>query len=312
MSLFLLKRLIQAFFIVIGVTLVTFALFHLVGGDPALHYAGKNASAETIQSLRHELGLDQSTLYQYGLFLKQTFTWDWGHSWANRRSVSQLVYEHLGASLSLTVPAYLLSVLVALLFALLAAVNQGGRVDRYLLNLCFVFMSFSFVVYVVFAQKVFAFDLHLFPVYGWNPSWTGRWPYVFLPCLIYAFAHLPAKILLFRASLFQELQQDYVRTARAKGLATATVYSVHILKNTALPILTLVMSQLPTLLTGSVLLEAYFGIPGLGGLLLKSIQSNDLPVIKALTVLGSLFSISFQFLHDVLAAALDRRWELSS
>ncbi len=311
MSGFLVKKLLSALTIVVGVTFITFCLFHIVGGDPALHYAGKNASPEVVQSLRHELGLDKPVVTQYFIFLSQAFTWDWGTSWSNHRQVTQLLNDHIGASLTLTLPAYTLSVVLAVLISLAAALRKDTFVDRGLLHLCFILMSISFVVYVVFAQKIFAFDLNWFPVYGWDTSWIYRWSYILLPCFIYSLAHLPPKVLLFRAALLQELEKDYVRTAQAKGLSTYTIYSIHILKNASLPIVTLVMSQLPTLITGSVLLEAYFGIPGLGGLLLNSIQSSDLPVIKALTVVGSLFYIVVQLAHDLIAAFLDRRWELT-
>lgn len=311
MSSFLLKKLFSALSILIGVTFITFCLFHIVGGDPALHYAGKNASPEVVQSLRHELGLDKPVINQYFAFLSQALTWDWGTSWANHRAVTEVLREHVGASLSLTVPAYTLTVVLAIFVSLLAALHKDSIIDRSILHLFFVLMSISFVVYVVFAQKIFAFDLNLFPVYGWDTSWVYRWSYIFLPCFIYTIAHLPPKVLLFRAAIMHELEKDYVRTALAKGLSTYSIYTIHILKNAALPILTLVMSQLPALITGSVLLEAYFGIPGLGGLLLNSIQSSDLPVIKALTVVGSLFYIVVQLAHDLIAAYLDRRWQVT-
>ncbi len=308
MSGFLVRRFVGAAFVLWGVTLVTFAIFHLVGGDPALLYAGKNASAETIAQLRQELGLDRSLLAQYFSFLKQTITWDWGESWASHQSVTQMILQSVGASLSLTLPAYFLTILLSLSLALFAVYKKSWW-DRTICLFCSVLMSFSFLVFIIYAQKLFAFDMNLFPVYGWDPSWTGRWMYVTLPCLIYAFASMAPKILLFRSTLLNESEQDYVRTAYAKGLSPRQIYTSHILKNAAIPILTVITSQMPTLITGSLLLEAYFGIPGLGGLLLKAIQGSDLPVIQALTVIGSTLYIVFNLLNDLLAAFFDARVE---
>lgn len=307
---FLMRRLIQSCFVLIGVTLVTFVLFNFVGGDPALIYAGKNASAETVNELRQELGLNEPVLFQYLYFLKQSLLWDWGVSWSTKQNVNQMISSSIGASLSLSLPAYTISVLLALLLALLATAKKNSWLDRSLCFLCFVLMSLSFLVYIIYGQKVLAFELNLFPVYGWDPSWLRRWIYVSLPCLIYALASLPPKLLLFRAALINESEQDYVRTAFAKGLSPFKVYGFHILKNATLPILTLITSQLPALITGSLLLEAYFGIPGIGGLLLKSIQSSDLPVIKSLTVMGSMLFIFFNLLNDIVSAFLDARLEL--
>jgi peptide/nickel transport system permease protein len=307
---FLWRRLIQALLVVWGVTLVTFSLFHFVGGDPALQYAGKNASPAVVASLRQELGLDRSLPLQYVYFLKQTITWDWGRSWSTKRPVTSLIKDHIGASLSLTIPAYFFSISLALFFALLMAYKKNSIWDQLLSLFCFALMSFSFLVYIIYAQKVLAFDLNLFPIYGWDPSWLKRGYYLALPCLIYTIASVSPKILLFRAALLHEVRQDYVRTAYAKGLSPLQIYSSHILKNAALPILTLITSQMPSLITGSLLLEAYFGIPGLGGLLLKAIQSSDLPLIKSITVMGSLVYILFNLLNDILATFFDARVEL--
>lgn len=307
---FLIRRLIQAFFVVVGVTLVTFILFYLVGGDPALIYGGKNASPETLNQLRKELGLDQPLFFQYLDFLQQSLTWNWGASWSTKQNVNQMIASSIGASLSLSVPAYALSVLMALALSLLAAAQKNSWLDRGVCWICFTLMSLSFLVYIIYGQKILAFDLSLFPVYGWDPSWMGRWTYISLPCLIYAVASLPPKLLLFRSAILNEVDKDYVRTAFAKGLSPLKVYTSHILKNAALPILALITSQMPSLITGSLLLEAYFGIPGIGGLLLKAIQGSDLPLIKSLTVMGSMIYILFNLINDLIAALIDTRWEL--
>lgn len=307
MILFLRRRLFQAVFVLLGVTLITFSLFNLVGGDPVLLHAGKNASPETLSLLRHELGLDRSLVSQYLFFVRQSLTWDWGTSWATKQTVNQMIRNGLGPSLCLTLPAYIISIFMALWLALTAAFYQKKLIDKLLLNLCSIFMSISFLIFIVYGQKIFAFDLNLFPVYGWDPSWSERWRYLSLPILIYIFANLAPKILLFRSALLNEVSKNYVRTAYAKGLSPWKIYSYHILKNAALPIVALVTSQMPTLITGSLLLETYFGIPGIGSLLLKAIHNSDLPMIKALTVMGSLLYICFNIINDLLIGFFDPR-----
>lgn len=306
---FLLRRLSYAILVVLGVTLVTFCLFHFVGGDPVLMYAGKNASAETIAQLRHELGTDQPIFQQYLSFVQQTFSWQWGESWSTHQSVTAMIAEGVGASLSLTVPAYFVSILMALFLSLFVTALKNSIWDRILSFLCYSLMSISFLIFIIYGQKLLAFDLNLFPVFGWDPSWQKRWMYITLPALIYIVATIGPKILLFRAALINEASQDYVRTAYAKGLSSFTIYSTHILKNAAIPIATLITSQMPSLITGSLLLEAYFGIPGIGGLLLKSIQGSDFPVIKALTICGSLLYIIFNLLNDLFIFLFDSRTE---
>jgi peptide/nickel transport system permease protein len=305
---FFVRRIVSALITFFSVILIIFVLFYVVGGDPAAILAGKNASPEALAQTRHELGLDQPLPLQFAGFLKNSVTLDWGLSWATKQKVSSSLSSSLGASLSLTIPAFLISVLLALGFAFVAAYKKSSW-DHAIYFMCTLLMSFSFVVFILVAQQWLAFQWNLFPVYGWDPSWTARWSYLALPCLIYVVATLAPKVFIFRAALFNELQQDYVRTAYAKGLSPLSVFGVHIFKNASIPILTLVTSQVPSLITGSLLLEAYFGIPGVGHLLLKAIQESDLPVIQATTVLGTALYIFFNLVNDLLALALNPRLE---
>lgn len=295
---------------ILGVTLVTFTLFNLVGGDPALQYAGKNANAELIASLREELGMNKPLPAQYLFFLKQTFTFNWGDSWSTHRSINQMISDGLGPSLSLTAPAFLITVIASVLIALLASVYKGRWPDHLIHVICLSLMSVSFLVYIMFFQKALAYDLSLFPIYGWDPGFQFRWQYVLLPWLIYVSVSVGPKVLLFRSAILDEAHQDYVRTARSKGLSTFNVYTKHILRNALIPILTLTIAQMPSLITGSLLLETFFGIPGLGNMLVKAIQESDFPVIKAMTVVGSLAYIFFNLLNDVLYFYFEPRMEL--
>lgn len=307
---FFLRRLIYSLFVILGVTLITYFIFNGISGDPALLYAGKNASPELIESLRHELGLDRSHAAQYFSFLKQTFTFDWGTSWSTHRNINKMILDSMGATLSLTLPAFSISSLLAILISLFSIQKPHSWIVRRVPLVALTLMSVSFLIYIIYLQKFFAFDLNLFPIYGWDPSWSGRWAYITLPGFIYGLVHIGPKTLLFRSALHNEAEQDYVRTAQAKGLTQTRIYHLHVLKNAAPPILTLLTAQMPTLITGSLLLEAFFGIPGLGGMLINAIHSSDFPVIKAMTVLGSITYIFFNLMNDLLIGWIDVRREI--
>lgn len=289
---------------------MTFILFHWVGGDPAVVQAGKNASPEVIAQIRHELGMDRSLMSQYGFFLKQVVTFNWGRSWSTNESIGQMLAQGIGPSLSITIPAFLLSCLIALFIAMIAVIFRDSFLSSAVVVICLAMMSVSFLVYIIAFQRFFAYDLNLFPVYGWSTSWIGRWQYVTLPCAIYICVSIGPKILMFRTALIEDAESDYVRTAKAKGVGTWGLYGRHILKNSLIPIITLIITQMPSLMTGSLLLEAFFGIPGLGGLLVTAIQSSDFPVIKALTVIGTLVYILFNLLNDLIYSWIDPRIEL--
>lgn len=307
---YFLRRLLYTVPIILGVTLITFILFNLVGGDPALMHAGKNASPEMIAQIRTELGMDRSLPKQYLFFLKQVVTFDWGHSWSTQESISQMFRDGIGPSLSITLPAFVLSCLLALALALFSVTMRHSVWSQLIIISCLVLMSISFLVYIIFFQKFLAFDLNMFPVYGWDTGIIKRWQYVTLPCLIYLCVSIGPKILLFRTALLEDIESDYVRTARAKGISSWNLYTHHILNNALIPILTLIISQMPTLITGSLILEAFFGIPGLGGLLVRSIQNSDFPVIKAMTVVGTLFYIFLNLMNDLIYSWIDPRIEL--
>ena len=238
--------------ILIGVTLITFLLFHVVGGDPAFQLAGKNATPEQIESIRSQLGLNKSLALQYLDFVKQTFTLDWGRSWTTQQNISSMISQGIGPSLSLTVPSFILSFLICIGIALFSTYKKGTWIDRSITMVCLALMSVSFLVYIIFYQYLLAFEWGLFPITGWDPSWSGRWSYLILPWIISISVSLGPGILIYRTALLDEVLQDYVRTARAKGVTNWVVYSQHILKNAMIPIITRVVIQLPFLILGSL------------------------------------------------------------
>ena len=297
--------------ILIGVTFLTFSLFNLVGGDPAIRFAGKHATPERVAEIRTELGLDRSLGEQYLFFVKQIVTFDYGRSWATRQEISTMITDGLGATLSLTTPAFLASVVFCIGLALFAVYGRGTVLDRGTVVVCLGLLSVSSLVYILALQYLLAFKKGMFPISGWDPSWTGRWEYLVLPWIILFVLSLGPNILIYRTVIMDEVFQDYVRTARAKGLAEKYVFARHVLKNAMIPIITVVVIEMPFLITGSVLIENFFGIPGLGGTLIKALNDSDFPVIKAFTVISAIAYMVFNLLADVLYSAVDPRVKLS-
>jgi len=296
--------------ILFGVTLITFILFNVVGGDPAAQAAGKYASAEQIARLRHELGLDGSLLQQYLFFLKQVFTFDYGRSWATKQEISKMFMDGVGPSLSLTAPAFIIAQLLSIGVALMLIHWRGKLLDRTTKILALAMLSVSSLVYILYGQYFLAYQWDLFPVSGWDPSFDGRWAYLGMPIIIFVVLSLGNNILFYRTVFIDEIFHDYVRTARAKGLGEGAVLFKHVLRNALIPIITRVVLQMPFLLLGSLLLESFFGIPGVGGLVIQAINNADFPVIKAITVLGAVLYMIFQLISDLLYAVVDPKVEL--
>lgn len=295
----------------IGVTLVTFILFNLLSGDPAARFAGKHATAEQVGTIRAELGLDRTLPEQYLFFVKQIVTLDFGRSWSTKQTIATMINDGFSATLSLTIPPFLSSVVFCVGLALFAAYFRGTVFDKGVVVTCLGLMSISSLVYILALQYFLAFNLGLFPISGWDPSWDGRWEYLVLPWIIMFVLTLGPNILIYRSVIMDEAYQDYVRTARAKGLSSSAVFARHILKNAMIPIITVVVIEMPFLITGSVLVENFFGIPGMGGMVVKALNESDFPVVKAMTVIMSFAYMLFNLLSDVLYSVVDPRIKLS-
>lgn len=277
-----------------------------------MQLAGKYATQEQIDSIRSELGLDQNLFVQYFHFIKQTLLFDWGRSWHTQANINQMLWQGLGPSLSLTLPAFLISFISSILLALFSASARGKQVfwDRGVTTFCLALMSISFLVYIISFQYFFAYALGWFPINGWDDSLSGRWGFLVLPWLISVVVSLGPNILIFRSAFMDEVIQDYVRTAQAKGVGRFRLFTQHILKNAMIPIITIMVMQVPFLITGNLLLEEFFGIPGLGNLLIQAIQNADFPVVKAFTVIGSMAYLFFNLAADILYMIFDPRVEL--
>jgi peptide/nickel transport system permease protein len=297
--------------ILFGVTVITFLLFNVVGGDPATRFAGRHATPERVASIRAELGLDKSIPMQYVAFVKQIVTFDYGRSWSTQQQISSMFADGLGPSMCLTIPPFAFSVVFCIGLGLFAAYFRGTVFDKGVVITCLGLMSISSLVYVVALQFLLAYKASIFPVSGWDPSWSGRWEYLVLPWIIMFVLSLGPNILIYRSVILDEAYQDYVRTARAKGLSGRTVFLRHVLKNAMIPIITIVVIEMPFLITGALLVENFFGIPGLGGMVVKALNESDFPVVKATTVMIAILYMFFNLLSDFLYSLVDPRIRLN-
>ena len=308
MAAYLIRRLWQMIPTLAGVVLLVFFLFKFFGGDPAEVLGGLNASPEQIAAIRQTLGLDEPIWYQLWIFVKQIVTFDWGTSWATNESVSNLFATRLPATLTVMIPILILDVLLALPIAMWVAYRRGSLTDRALMVVTTIALSISFLVYVIIGQYVFGFQLGWFPVQGWSDSlWTNLTVYTPLPVLLAVMVGLAPQTRLYRTFFLDELGQDYVRTARAKGMTENKVLYRHVLRNALIPILTNIGLQLPSIFVGSFLIEVFFSIPGLGREVLLAVNRSDFPVIQAVTIYLAVITMLINLMTDLAYKLADPR-----
>lgn len=308
MAAYLIRRLWQMVPTLVGVVLLVFILFKFFGGDPAEILGGLNATPEQIDAIRQELGLNEPWWVQLGIFLKQIATFDWGKSWATNESVANLFATRLPATLTVMLPILLLDTLLAVPIALGVAYVRGSLTDRAIMVVTTIALSISFLVYVIVGQYVFGFQLGWFPVQGWSDSvGTNLLTYAPLPVLLAVMVGLSPQTRLYRSFFLDELGQDYVRTARAKGLGEGTVLFKHVLRNALIPILTNIGLALPGIFVGSFLIEVFFSIPGLGREVLLAVNRSDYPVIQAVTVYLAALTMLINLGTDLLYKVVDPR-----
>ncbi|MDR2243991.1 MAG: ABC transporter permease [Burkholderiales bacterium] len=311
MTAYIVRRLLQMIPTMLGVVLLLFVLFNWVGGDPAYILAGKISNETQIANIRHQLGVDRPAYVQIGIFLKQIVTVDFGTSWSTNEPVSDILKTRLGPSLTVMLPLLVLGTLLAIALSLVVARFHRSLTDRTVMVACTVGMSISILVYIIVFQYVFAYRLGWFPVQGWSDSvWTNLTTYAVLPIFIGLCVGLAPDLRLFRSFVLDEVNQDYVRTARAKGLSETRILWVHVLRNASIPIVTFVMAALPGLLVGMFLIERFFSIPGIGREVLLAVERSDFPVIKAITVYVALATMLANLAADLIYKAVDPRVEL--
>ena len=308
MAAYLIRRLWQMIPTLIGVVLLVFFLFKFFGGDPAEILAGQFATAQRVQEIRDQLGLNQPWYVQLGIYFKSIVTLNWGTSWATQEAVSNIFATRLPATLTVMFPILILDALIALPIAMWVAYRRGSLADRTIMVITTVALSISFLVYIILGQYFFGFQLGMFPVQGWSDStWTNLTTYVPLPVMLALLVGVAPQTRLYRTFFLDELGHDYVRTARAKGMTENTVLFKHVLRNAMIPILTNIGLALPGVFIGSFLIEVFFSIPGLGREVILAVNRSDYPVIQAAAVYLSMLTMLINLSVDILYKLVDPR-----
>ncbi len=299
------RRVVHSVIILLGVSLITFALLYLLPADPVRQIAGRSATPQTVESIRQQLGLDQPFVVQYWRYLTRLLAGDLGRSYIQRSEVSELIVSRLPASLLLMVGAILCEVIIGLTTGLVAAVKRGTAVDQTLMVGSFVGVSAPQFVVGLLLLYVFAVRLGWFPIGGY-----GTWRHLVLPSLTLGILGAGWYSRMTRSSMIDVLRQDYIRTARAKGLAGRAILFRHALPNAILPVIAMVGIDIGLFMSGIVVVESVFGWPGIGQLAWQAIQRVDVPIIMGVTLVSACAIVIGNLIADAVAPLIDPRIKL--
>jgi peptide/nickel transport system permease protein len=307
---YILRRILATIPVMAIVALFVFSLLYIAPGDPAAVIAGDQASPADIERIRQGLGLDRPFLVQFGSWLWHILHGDLGTSIFTNLPVSALIAQRIEPTLSLMVLTLVLTIVVAVPLGVVAAWNAGSWVDRTIMG--FAVFAFSLPVFVVgyVLAYVFALRFEWLPVQGYTPLAEGLWPWLqnlILPAVALGSVYIALIARITRASMLEVLQQDYIRTARAKGLDRRSILFVHALKNAAVPIVTVIGIGVALLIGGAVVTESVFAIPGLGRLTIDAILRRDYPVIQGIVLLFSFLYVLVNLMVDLTYTLVDPR-----
>jgi peptide/nickel transport system permease protein len=302
---YLAKRLGASIAVLLGVSLVTFILTFLVPTDPVRLIAGRTATPATVESIRHELGLDRPLPLQYLRYLGHLAQGDLGRSYLQRTSVSELIGSRLPATMLLMAGAIACELLLGLPAGIFAATRRGRPVDRGTMVLSFVGVSAPQFVVGLLLLYLFAYRLGWFPLSGY-----GGLSHLVLPALTLGIAGGGWYSRMMRSSMIEVLRLDYVRTARSKGLGEPAVILQHVLRNAILPVIAMVGLDIGFFMSGAVVVESVFGWPGIGQLAWQAIQQLDLPIIMGVTLVAAAAIVLGNLLADLVTPLIDPRIRL--
>ncbi len=305
MAAYLARRLTESMLILIGITFVTYALLYLVPADPVRQIAGRSATAETVESIRRQLGLDLPFYQQYWRYLTSLLQGDLGRSYIQRSEVSELILARLPASLLLMAAAIFAELVMGLTMGIISAVRRNSATDQTLMVISFIGVSAPQFVVGILLLYVFSVQLGWFPIGGY-----GTPSHLVLPALTLGIMGAGWYSRMMRSSMLNVLGQDFVRTARAKGLSKVRVVLRHAVPNALLPIIAMIGIDIGIFMSGIVVVESVFGWPGIGQLAWQAIQRVDIPIIMAVTLVAAFFIVMGNLLADIIALFIDPRIKL--
>src|SRR3981189_3227767 len=307
---YIIRRILATVPLLAGVALFVFSLLYIAPGDPAAVIAGDQATPADVERIRQSLGLDRPFLVRFGEGLWHILHGDMGKSIFTALPVWTMIEQRIGPTVSLMSVTLLLSVTLAVPMGVLAAWKAGSWIDRVIMG--FAVFGFSVPVFVVayLLAYVFALELEWLPVQGYTPLAQGFWPRLenlILPSIALGCVYIALIARITRAAMLEVLQQDYIRTARAKGLGQTSILFVHALKNAAVPIVTVIGIGIALLIGGAVVTESVFAIPGLGRLTIDAILRRDYPVIQGIVLMFSFLYVLVNLMVDVTSTLVDPR-----
>ncbi len=302
MFFFLAKRLSQSILILIGVTLITFCLSFLMPADPVRMIAGRSATKATVESIRKELGLDKPLPVQYFKYISRLVQGDLGRSYRQKTQVSELILSRLPATLLLMVGTIFFELLIGLPAGIFAATRRGKSADNWIMAISFAGVSVPQFVLGLLLLYLFAYMLPIFPLGGYGTPW-----HLVLPALTLGISGGGWYSRMMRSSMVDVLRQDFIRTARSKGLTERAVVLVHALRNAILPVVAMIGLDIGIFMAGAVVVESVYGWPGIGQMAWQAIQMVDIPIIMGVTLVAAVGIVMGNLLADLVMPFIDPR-----
>src|SRR5262245_44825734 len=322
MTRYVIRRLLWAVMLFFAVTIVSYVLFFVIPADPARQFAGKGATAATVAKAKAYLGLDKPIYVQYSNFVKRLVVHqDLGHSWYNRESVNQIVADAAPVTASLVIGGAVFWLLIAVPIGVLTALRRGSLLDRGATSFVLIGISAHPVWIGLIFAWLFGYKWGLTPITGYadvfnpppgQPGGPVQWAYhLILPWMTFMILYAALYVRMIRANVIETLNEDYVRTARAKGASEALVLRSHVLRNAMLPIVTMLGMDIGLALGGAIFTETVYSLPGLGRTSVQALANYDVPTVMGVIVFATIIIIIFNLIVDLLYAAIDPRIRLA-
>ena len=304
------KRIVQSVIVLFIVTLLVFLLMQLVPGDPIVNFLGANATEEQIAHYTELFGYDQPVLVQYGKWIIGLFHGEMGRSVSLQREISEVIFQRLGVTLTIVIPAFLLAVILGVVLGIIAAKKRGSKIDTVISFFANIGMSMPMFWFGMLLIMLFALKLGILPTSGLADASDGTWAYVshfILPVIVLAMGPLAQFTRQTRSSMLEVIRQDYVTTARAKGVTKRDLTFKHQLRNALIPIITVMGVQLGGMIGGTVLVESIFVIPGLGNFMITAIKGRDFMVVENGVLIIAIAVAICNLVVDILYGIIDPR-----
>jgi len=311
---FIVRRLFQTAFVLLIVSIIAFSLLHIIPGDPVLSILGEHVTQIQIDQLRHELGLDQPAYLQYFKWISNVFKGDFGRSIIYNESVKDMITTRLPITFQLGLMGFIISVLVGIPLGVISAVRRGDLLDGVITIFANIGMAAPVFWFGILGIYVFSLKLQWLPVQGYTSPFEDLWlnlKQIIMPSILLAVVPIASLARQTRSSMLEVLQQDYIRTARAKGLKEYVVVMRHALRNAIIPVVTLLGVQTRSLVGGSVLVETVFNIPGMGRLLVNGVFSKDIVIVQAIIIMVGMTVALSNLVVDISYGYLDPRVKIS-